>query len=164
MQDSYCTMNTPLMRLISIQQLLLVFEVLMTHGKKLFLNLVVQALIACRGQQLKQVMSRAGVVPSDVLACREAAGAGNDSQQEHSAANHLFGCGVDPLQSSPFCHCAPWVPNYHVMCQDTIDGRPTESYKHLPLQLCFLQHPEEVQSLLGLLNHRWGIGRPGEFL
>lgn len=134
------------------------FSFVVSHSKAIFSTAQAKyfdrSVSPARGQQVKQVMSKVGVVSSDALHCKEAAEAGNDVQ--------LFGCGDDPVASSPVCHCAPWVPNCHAICQDTHDDRPTESYNQLTLQLCFLQC--EVQSLWGLLSHQCGIGRPGELL
>ena len=97
-------------------------------------------------------MTGVGVILHDVSGSGEAAGGVDGGHCGQRAADDFLGCVCHFLQPLPVGHSAVRVPDRHGVRQQALYGGAVESHQQLLVESLLPEHPQEVQSLLGLFD------------
>lgn len=77
-------------------------------------------------------------------------------------ASDPLGTIDDPQHGSPVCCWALPVPHCDAICEDALHSDSVEGHQQFLLQVVPSEHSQEVESLLGLLQHCCEMSRQGE--
>ena len=80
------------------------------------------------------------------------------------AADDLLCGGDDPLERFPVCYCAASKPHTDTEGQNALYGAALEGHKQFLTEMVLPKDPQEVESLLCLLNQRCSVSAPGQVL
>ncbi|MEQ2157659.1 hypothetical protein GOODEAATRI_003897 [Goodea atripinnis] len=92
----------------------------------------------------------------------ETAGNGKFFKSGEMAASDLLGCANE--EHFPLSHCTAGVPHTDEVGHYAINGALIKGHQQSLCDVILLKHPQEVQSLLGILQQLRGVSTPGQFL